>query len=612
MADTYQYVAGHTYKLYGSGITSVSTSITLIDFTDIYGNSLTMADFGTIGHLVLEPKTTKTEIISFTGVTVNGDGTSTLTGVTRGLKAKAPYDAGGFGDSHSGGSIAIISNPPQLYDKISNKANDEVVAGVWTFTEPNVPRLDATHAYVAGEELLFATKEYADNLSFAGAPDGTTTSKGIFEEATLAEIDAGTAAGSTAARLAVNPSSLALSIYATRLPTANEKAALVGTSGTPVSGANKLVDNADTTGTGSVIRQSVIAAANNDVYGDGSDGDITVTSGAFSSGPITSNALTRDAYFNNLTINNTFTLNPNGYRIFVKGTLTTVGTGKVARNGNNGTVGDAGGGAIGGLGGGGGAGGGNGGAGGLIVVVAKSIVSGSATSIQALGGNAGAGGAGGIGGNGNVGSGGVGGAAGAGGAALSAGSISGAVAGVAGSAGGSGGASSAGVAGTVGTNGGDLTNAIGSAGVAGSVGGLGGGGAAGGAAGTAGTVTNPAVMPRTVWPATWLHTFTDSAIAFMNGSAQAGGAGGGGGGVGLAFNNSGGAGGAGGSGGTGGVLVLIYQTMTGTAITSAAVAGGSAGAGGAGAAGTGTGVAGAAGTAGVAGASGVIYSLVIS
>lgn len=69
---------------------------------------------------------------------------------------------------------------------------------------------------------------------------------------------------------------------------------------------------------------------NQDIFGDGSDGDVTISADT---------SLSSDMFYNNLTINTTKTLNPNGFRIFVKGTLTINGTGKIARNGNNGTNG---------------------------------------------------------------------------------------------------------------------------------------------------------------------------------------------------------------------------------------------------------------------------------
>jgi len=72
------------------------------------------------------------------------------------------------------------------------------------------------------------------------------------------------------------------------------------------------------------------ALTNNNIFGDGSDGDVTI------SGDTT---ITRDMYYNNLTINSTKTLNPGGYRIFVKNTLTNNGI--ISTNGNFGEDGAA-------------------------------------------------------------------------------------------------------------------------------------------------------------------------------------------------------------------------------------------------------------------------------
>jgi hypothetical protein len=61
----------------------------------------------------------------------------------------------------------------------------------------------------AGETTKAANIAYVNAVAIAGASDATTTTKGIVEEATQAEIAAGTAAGATAARLFTNPSTLA-------------------------------------------------------------------------------------------------------------------------------------------------------------------------------------------------------------------------------------------------------------------------------------------------------------------------------------------------------------------------------------------------------------------
>ena len=70
------------------------------------------------------------------------------------------------------------------------------------------------------------------------------------------------------------------------------------------------------------------------VFGDGSDGDVTVNADPFTSGTlIVDNVLQRDAFFDNLTVENTRLIVANGYRIFAKGTLTNAGT--IERNGND-------------------------------------------------------------------------------------------------------------------------------------------------------------------------------------------------------------------------------------------------------------------------------------
>lgn len=54
----------------------------------------------------------------------------------------------------------------------------------------------------------FATKAYVDGVAIAGAPNANATTKGLVEEATQAEVDAGTTAGSTGADLFTRPDTL--------------------------------------------------------------------------------------------------------------------------------------------------------------------------------------------------------------------------------------------------------------------------------------------------------------------------------------------------------------------------------------------------------------------
>ncbi len=97
-------------------------------------------------------------------------------------------------------------------------------------------------------------------------------------------------------------------------------------------------------GTTLLVNGSTIA--NQFIYGDGSDGDATISGNT---------TLTSDMYYDDLTIATGITLDPGGYRIFVNGILTFQGTGKIARTPNAGSAGSDGLNSTGGVGGGGGA-----------------------------------------------------------------------------------------------------------------------------------------------------------------------------------------------------------------------------------------------------------------
>ncbi len=58
------------------------------------------------------------------------------------------------------------------------------------------------------DDKHIATKKYVDGVAVSGAPDASTSVKGLVEEATQAEVDAKTAAGGTSAQLFINPATL--------------------------------------------------------------------------------------------------------------------------------------------------------------------------------------------------------------------------------------------------------------------------------------------------------------------------------------------------------------------------------------------------------------------
>lgn len=294
-------------------------------------------------------------------------------------------------------------------------------------------------------------------------------------------------------------------------------------------------------------------ALSNLMFGDGSDGDVTVS---------TTSSISRDMYYRNLTLNGTAYLQTNGYRIFVSEILdlSNAPTGAIAfdsTRGNNasGTTGGTGAAAVAGVTVGGKGAGGAGANGGTAAGA-----SGTAAANQ----NPANGGAGAVGGASGTGSGGGAGTGGAGGTISNSLSIrrwtAELIRGVSLIAAGSGGGGGAGGAGD------------------GTAGGGGGGGASSG-----GCVF---VSARIIKRGGSTAAGAIRAIGYLGGNGAS-----------PAAGNRGGGGGGGGSGG--GWVFVAYLHLTGTAATNALDASG--GAGGNGATGTGTGTAGSGGTGGAGG-----------
>lgn len=161
------YVQTNTLYLAGSGVIIGAVTITVTTLTDIYANVLTMASFGAKGYGTLEPDTTNEEAFTFTGITANANLTYTFTGVKT-VIAQTPYtETSGLVRQHSGGTKVVITDNVGFWNTFGNKQNDETLIGRWgTAVVPS-----------AGNDL--ANKTYVDGTVSAGAPDASTTVKGI-------------------------------------------------------------------------------------------------------------------------------------------------------------------------------------------------------------------------------------------------------------------------------------------------------------------------------------------------------------------------------------------------------------------------------------------------
>ena len=165
MADKVKLIQAQDFQLSGGGIGLTDTSITIDDFVLPNSNvPITMDMFGEIGYITLEPETDREENISFTDVINNGDSTSTITGVVRGLPLATTSDPADYNtpdltlrQPHSGGSLLRITNSVSLLQWFASKANEETIEERWTF--PSVagvdrPILDADTDAVLNTELV--------------------------------------------------------------------------------------------------------------------------------------------------------------------------------------------------------------------------------------------------------------------------------------------------------------------------------------------------------------------------------------------------------------------------------------------------------------------------
>lgn len=252
-------------------LTSFKEPVSQTPYTMTYLNTTIM--YGTIEPLNPD----KSEFVSFTGITQNSDGTATLTGVSRGLARSYPYTASTtHAQTHPGQSIFILSDTPQLFNTYLNAADTETITGDWTYASTSAPSYDARwniatssldlvyadwvgdnyleHASTSARDLkgfytftstgasspiftgllsiasstfastlnvLYSTASssaasvgYVSDVVTAGGVDANETTKGIVEEATVAEINSSSATGGTGAKLFMTPYAFANSNFA--------------------------------------------------------------------------------------------------------------------------------------------------------------------------------------------------------------------------------------------------------------------------------------------------------------------------------------------------------------------------------------------------------------
>jgi len=169
--------AGTTYNLSGAGVAASSSVITLQSLTiSQTAQPILDANLSDTFYITLEPGSkTRQEIVSCTTVVQNAGGTATLSGCIRGLAPIPPFTASTtLRFAHGGGTQAIFSDPPQLFNQFAAKENDESITGLFNFnTSPIIGT--ATNTSQA------ATRKYVDDIAISGAGTSTFVSTGLVQ-----------------------------------------------------------------------------------------------------------------------------------------------------------------------------------------------------------------------------------------------------------------------------------------------------------------------------------------------------------------------------------------------------------------------------------------------
>ncbi|MES2287159.1 MAG: hypothetical protein V4547_15815, partial [Bacteroidota bacterium] len=188
---SFKFVQAQSFTIDGAGPIIGDTEIVLTSFKTIDGVPLTMADFGSVGYCTIEPNSgTQEEQISFSSVTQNANGTGTLGGVKNVLFVSPYTETSGLAKTHAGGNILVISNTSGFYNTFLNKDDDATITGQFTFTTIPI----STVLPLNPTEI--ANKEYVDSVALSGAPNASTSVQGVVQEATVSQLNAGTATGS--------------------------------------------------------------------------------------------------------------------------------------------------------------------------------------------------------------------------------------------------------------------------------------------------------------------------------------------------------------------------------------------------------------------------------
>lgn len=136
-------------------IDATQTSFSVRGLKDSRGVAITSM-IGTLMHATIEPRSTlNQEIISFTGVTDLGGGLVTLTGITRNIRPRPPYDAVAGAVAHASGVEFILTDTAKMWAEYLNANETATINALHTYAvRPRVSGSDTDPSAVATKQDL--------------------------------------------------------------------------------------------------------------------------------------------------------------------------------------------------------------------------------------------------------------------------------------------------------------------------------------------------------------------------------------------------------------------------------------------------------------------------
>lgn len=256
---------------------------------------------------------TQKEWVDFTGVSG-----VTITWCTRNVSKTADPMTGGTGYNFNAGTPVVLV---AMHDQLPDKTTANTFVGNQTITGDLSVSGDITV-----DEASFIKGSFATSYASTALRDAALGANGVATHPYQSILAGGLFYNyntTTAQRESIDTGTATPPATTTTLGTVELATQTEVNNGTNTWGAGPVVVQPAEL---KVVTDAILVPL---YFGSGGDGDVTINSGT--------TTLTRDMYYNNLTLTSPWVLNPNGYRVFVKWTFS--GTGTVSRTGNAGSAG---------------------------------------------------------------------------------------------------------------------------------------------------------------------------------------------------------------------------------------------------------------------------------